>query len=160
MEYLKIAEDFGKIIWPYKNKLKITDIMLFGSVAYGKKDPLDLDLLVLHYNEKLDNFQEIAESKEIEDSKKLEYLSNKLNGESNILKIIQRTSIMQLISLNKFNTKFMNTYFFTNHEYRKKWEEKNSDPEFLKKIFNHGLLYNPETQKYNIPALQKYNPKN
>lgn len=170
MEYLKIAENFGKIIWPYKNKLKITDLMLFGSVAYGKKNPKDLDLLVLHYSPLFEEFQEIAESNKIEDSKKLAYLSNKLNGESNILNLIKGTSIEELILQNKFNTKFMDIDFFTNQEYRKKWRKKNykipNKPElmlpgetFEECIFKRGLLYNQKTQKYDIPALQKYNPK-
>ena len=173
MEYLKIAEDFGKKIWPYINKIKIADIMLYGSVAYGKKNPTDLDLLVLHYNELLDNFQEIAESKKIGDSKKLIDLSNKLNGEINLMEVLQESNIKKLISQNKFNTKFMNISFFTNSEYRTKWKErdlkthehaksshKKEGETFEECIFMQGLLYNQETQKYDVPALQKYNPKN
>ena len=172
MEYLKIAENFGKIIWPYKDKLKIADIMLFGSVAYGKPNPSDLDLLVLHYSPLFEEFQEIAESKKIEDSKKLVYLSNKLNGASNILNLIRGTSIEGLILQNKFNTKFMNISFFTNPEYKNKWRGENlkihghqkpkarlNGETFERCIFRQGRLYNQETQKYDTPALQKYNSK-
>ncbi|MEK6844665.1 MAG: hypothetical protein AABX44_00225 [Nanoarchaeota archaeon] len=172
MEYLKIAEEFGEKIWPYKNKCNIEDIMLFGSVAYGKKNPTDLDILFLHYSEKLESFQDIAETK-TNDLGKLTKLAELFNREMNILKIIQETSIMQLVYLNKFNTKFMDISFFTNQEYKNKWKEKNlkiyghkkskarlNGETFEECIFRQGLLYNQETQKYDIPALQKYNPKN
>ena len=172
MEYLKIAENFGKTVYLYKDKLKIADLMLFGSVAYGKKNPTDLDILVLHYSEKFENFQDIAETK-TNNLEKLTKLAEFFNGEINIQQIIQETSIMQLISLNKFNTKYMNIKFFTNQEYKKKWKEKDLEIYRHKKlkarlpgetfeecIFRQGLLYNQETQKYDIPALEKYNPKN
>ena len=45
---LEAAIEFGIKIWPYKEELKIEDIMLFGSVALGKENPRDLDMLLLH----------------------------------------------------------------------------------------------------------------
>lgn len=170
MEYLKIAEEFGKRIWPYKNQLKFEDLMLFGSVAYCKENPTDLDILVLHYNEKLENFQDTAESK-INDLEKLTKLNELFNEEINLLGLIQGTSIEKLISQNKFNVKYMDIKFFTDNEYRKKWREKNlktygltpkarlPGETFDEAIFRQGLLYNQGTQKYDLPALQKYNFK-
>jgi len=63
----------------------------------------------------------------------------------------------------------MDISFFTNQEYKEKWKEKDlkvhghekskarlNDETFEECIFRQGLLYNQETQKYDIPALQKY----
>lgn len=168
MEYLKIAEDFAIKIWPYKDKLKIEDIMLFGSVAYGKKDPSDLDLLVLHQNKIFEEFQDIANSK-IEDTNKLIELSRRLSKEMDLLTILEGTTIEKLIFKNKFNVKYMDIKFFTDNEYRKKWKEKDKGisrleiqkaqfpgEAFWECMFRQGLLYNQETLKYDIPALQKY----
>ena len=168
MEYLKIAEKFGKIVYQYKDKLEIADIMLFGSVAYGKKNPTDLDILVLHYSEKFENFQDIVGTK-TNDLEKLTKLSEFFSGEIDILEIMQETPIMQLVSLNKFNTKYMDIKFFTNQGYKEEWREKNlkihgnkkskarlNGETFEECIFRQGLLYNQETQKYDVPALQKY----
>ncbi len=156
MKYLKIAENFGKKIWPYKDKLKIIDILLFGSTISREKNPADLDLLILHYSEKLENFQKIAESK-IDDLEKLSKLAEILNKEINLINLLQGTSIERLISQNKFNVKYMDIKFFTDGEYQNNWKEKNSDPEFFKNIFSKGLLYNQDTQKYDLQASQKYN---
>jgi len=155
MEYLKIAEKFGKIVYQYKDKLEIADLMLFGSVADGKKDPADLDMLVLHYSEKFERFQNIAETK-TNDLEKLTKLSEFFNGELDILKIIQETSIMQLVSLNKFNTKYMNIKFFTDEIYRNDWNRQNTGVNFAKTIFEQGFLWNHQNQKYDVPAKQKY----
>src|SRR3989344_153741 len=110
MEYLKIAEDFAIKIWPYKNKLKLEDIMLFGSVAYEKKDPSDLDLLILHKNEILEEFQDVANSK-IEDIDKLRELSRRLNKEIDLLALLESTTIEKLIFKNKFNIKYLDIGF-------------------------------------------------
>ena len=160
MEYLKIAENFGKTVYLYKDKLKIADLMLFGSVAYGKKNPTDLDILVLHYSEKFENFQDIAETKtKTNNLEKLTKLAEFFNGEIDILKIMQETPIMQLVSLNKFNTKYMDIKFFTDELYRNNWNRQNIDANFAKNIFGQGFLWNPQNKKYDIPALQKYNLK-
>ena len=123
MNYLEIAEDFTKRIWPYKNKLKIKDIMLYGSVAYGKNNPSDLDLLILHQSEKLEKFQEIANSK-VEDVEKLIELSRRLNEEIDLLSVMNGTMANKLIFENKFNVKYIDIKFFTDNEYRKNWKER------------------------------------
>ena len=168
MEYLKIAEDFAIKIWPYKNKFKLEDIMLFGSVAYEKKDPSDLDLLILHKNEILEEFQDVANSK-IEDIDKLRELSRRLNKEIDLLALLESTTIEKLIFKNKFNIKYLDIGFFTDHEYKNKWIKRNKelcnlerrkamlpDETFEECIFRQGLLYNQKTQKYDILSLQKY----
>src|SRR3989344_9572873 len=170
MEYLKIAEEFGEKIWPHRNKLKIEDIILFGSVAYGKENPSDLDLLIMHYNRILEDFQDIADSK-LNDLEKLVKLSKSLNGEINLLQLLKGSLTENLIARNKFNTRYMDISFFTNQEYKEKWKEKDlkiyghkkskvrlEGETFEECIFRQGLLWNCFTQKYDIPALQKYNP--
>lgn len=168
MEYLDIAKDFAERIWPYKEKLKIEDIMLFGSVAYGKKNPSDLDLLILHYNEKLERFQDIANSN-IEDVKKLIKLSHILEKEVNLLGILSGTMTEKLIFKNKFNVKYMDVKFFTDETYKNEWLGKNKkiskksnlfpNETFIETIFREGKLYNQKTCEYDILLLQRYNPK-
>src|SRR3989344_6793002 len=129
MEYLKIAEEFGEKIWPHRNKLKIEDIILFGSVAYGKENPSDLDLLIMHYNRILEDFQDIADSK-LNDLEKLVKLSKSLNGEINLLQLLKGSLTENLIAHNKFNTKYMNIKFFTEESYRNNWNRQNIDQNF------------------------------
>jgi predicted nucleotidyltransferase len=174
MEYLQIAEEFAKIVWPYKENIKIKDIMLFGSVAYKKQNPSDLDILLLHYNKIFDDFQRVANSKKIKYITKFYMLSKHFQKDINLLKVFQGTSIEKLISQNKFNVKYMNIKFFTNDSYKSAWIKKDMEihknqvpksrigtENFEDAIFRQGLLWNYITEKYDIPARKKYipNPK-
>ncbi len=154
---LSTAEEFGRIIWPLKTKLKIEGIMLYGSVARGKLNPNDLDLLIIHKNKILDKFQSIITSKNR--PKNAYYLLIKLSKllkDNKIVKILQGTSVEKAIKKNLFNTNYLNIKYFNEEKYRKKWNNQNKNPNFLSNIFSYGLLWNPKTKKYNISAKQKY----
>ncbi len=173
MEYLKIAENFAKKIWPYKEITKIRDIMLFGSVAYGKQNPNDIDLLLLHHSEIFEVFQDISESKKTADLEKLTIISNMFKRKGiDLSKIFEKTKVIELISKNKFNIKYMDIDFFRDNNYKRQWTKKNKEKhkkrnikkrlpgeEFEDTIFRQGLLWNPETRKYDIKANKKYNPR-
>ena len=173
MEYLQIAEEFARIVWKHKEKLEVKNLMLFGSVAYGKQNPSDIDLLVLHYSKILENFQDFAESKETKDLEKLAILSEMFNKENiNLLKMFKETESLKLISENKFNLKYMNIKFFEEENYRNAWIEKDrkihghDTPRdrihgitFEEEIFGQGLLWNPLTEKYDVPSNKKYSLK-
>jgi len=166
--FIEVAEEFGKKIWPVKNKLKIKDLMLYGSLTYKKRNPHDVDMLILHSSKILEKFQDIADSK-IADSKKLIILSRILRKKLNLIKIFEGSQTKELIDSRKFNIKFMNIKFFTNKYYKIKWIKRNlrlhgnkkkkarlSGETFEECIFRQGLLWNPKTQEYDIPALKKY----
>lgn len=171
-ELMKTAEEFAKIFWSIKNKIKIEDIMIFGSLAYGKSNPNDIDALLLHYNPIFDSFQNFADRKDISATKKLIILDELFKEQGGLTFLFRDTSVEELVLKNKFNLKYMNILFFKDEKYRKLWVEKNrkniilQDPnklklrlpgeEFEHAIFRQGLLYNPKTQKYDIPATTKY----
>ena len=163
---MKIAEDFGNILWPKRNILDIKDLMLFGSVAYGGINPKDLDVLILHGSTLLERFQEIAYSK-IPDSEKLSRLSNQLKEKIDLIKLLRGTQIEKLICENRFNSYYMHTSFFNNEIYREEWILRNrkhsqkQKGEFSKKpfeetIFEQGLLWNPKNKRYDLPAQERY----
>lgn len=167
-DLLSVAEEFGRIIWPYKKDLEIKDLMLFGSLTYKKDNLRDVDILILHSNYIFEEFQEIADSN-MQDSQKLKILSKKLEHKVNLPKILEGTSVIQLITENKFNAKYMDVKFFTDLNYRKLWIERDTKihghkrprlrlegERFEDTIFRQGLLWNSQTQKYDLPANQKY----
>src|SRR3972149_9857249 len=162
---LEAAIEFGIKIWPYKEELKIEDIMLFGSVALGKENPRDLDMLLLHSNRLFDEFQSTAKSKCIEDKEKLRILAEKMKEKVDLLAILRETKIMSLIDSNLFNLNYMCVDFFRNESYRKTWKEQDlaahqeavpkereKGEEFEDAMFRQGLLWNAKTSAYDIPA--------
>lgn len=169
MEYLQIAEDFAKKIWKVKEKANLNDIMLFGSLTYGKSNPRDIDLMILHKNPLLDKFQFEIIDKEIPDIKKMFILSNILGKDIDLEKIIVNTPIPELLKKGLFNTKYLNINFFTDKEYKTRWIKNNEEHHdrtitkahignetFEECVFRQGKLWNPNTEKYDIPAKTKY----
>lgn len=172
MYYLEIAEKLAKNIWPIREKIKLVDLMLYGSLTYGKKNPNDIDLLLLHKNPLLDKFQFETIDEKIDDIQKFFILSRLLGKSINLEEIIKKINAKELIEKNLLHTKYMNLAFFSDNNYKKKWLENNQKhPDYsIKKnridnetfeecIFRQGKLWNKETGKYDIPALSKYNPK-
>ncbi len=169
MNYLNTAENFAKKIWELKEKANLKDIMLFGSLTYGKPNPRDIDIMILHENPLLDKFQFEIIDKKISDIQKMFILSEILGKKIDLEKIIVNTNIKELIEKGLFNTKYMNVNFFTNNEYKSKWIKNNEEyhdrtitkahignETFEECIFRQGKLWNPFTQKYDIPAKTKY----
>jgi len=169
MDYMQISENFAKTIWPLKEEANLIDIMLFGSLTYKKQNPRDIDILLLHKNTLLDKFQFEVIDKDISDIEKLSILSNMLGEKVNLSRIISDTSIKKLLEKGLFNTKYLNVDFFTDKEYRDKWIKNNGENHdrtihkahignetFEECIFRQGKLWNPLTEKYDIPAKEKY----
>ena len=169
MNYLEIAEKLAENIWPIKEKIKLIDIMLYGSLAYGKKDPHDIDLLILHENPILDKFQFETIDKKIPNLQKCFVLSKLLGEDINLEEIIEKIEARELIENNLFQTKYMNIDFFSDEIYKRKWVENDrkhhdqsikknriDNETFEESIFRQGKLWNSEEKKYNIPAFSKY----
>src|SRR3989344_8021477 len=110
---LSVAEEFGRVIWPLKNKLKLEDIMLHGSVARGSSNPSDLDLLIIHQNKILDKFHSIITSKNSSNRGYDELIIlSKLLGDNKIIEILRGTSVEDLIKRGLFQTNYLNTKYF------------------------------------------------
>lgn len=170
--YLVIAEDFAKIIWPHKRFFKLDDILLYGSVAKGKENPLDIDLLIIHHSDLLNQFQSFFNSKNLEDIQKLIIFSRVLREESekrnlikklfykapNLIELLDRTDIQRMIYKDKFNTKYLDTRIIKDKIRINDWKAENStkNGDFLNDIFSYGKLWNPKSEKYDIPGNQKY----
>jgi len=128
----------------------------FERITNREENPDDIDMLVIHQNLVLDWFQEKSRNNGFpSDIKTLEELSKRLK-EVNLIEILHGTEIERAIMEGKFQTYCMNSKYFTSEDYRKRWDLQNEDSEFSKKILLDGLLWNPKTQKYDIPALTKY----
>ncbi|HKL24545.1 MAG TPA: hypothetical protein VJ912_04365 [Candidatus Nanoarchaeia archaeon] len=166
MDYMKIAEKFGKNIWSVKNKINLNDLLLYGSVIKGKDNPKDIDLLVLHNNSVLDRFHFETMYKEIPNKEKYFILANLLKKQVNIEKIISDKEIQKTIEKNILHPQYLNVSFFHDKEYREKWKKHNKvnkihkvdeQRNFLNEIFEQGKLWNPETEKYDLNMGSKYN---
>ena len=165
IKLISIAEEFGEIIWPVKEKLNVEDLTLFGSLTYGKRNPRDIDMLIIHYNPLLDKFHEEVENKKFKNGQEAFLsLSNSLKS-IDLIKLFKETNIEKLIKKDLFQTVYMNIKYFTDEKYKKDWKEKNQkahtkarlDPLFFEeRIFKQGLLWNPLSNKYDIPAKTKY----
>ena len=169
MDYQKVAEEFGKRIWKIKDSIALKDILLYGSVLDEKKNPNDIDLLILHENPLLDKFHFETMYKNISNQEKYLALSKLLKEQTNLEEVLSDPEIKETIKNNKLHPQYMNTSFFNNEEYRKKWKNYNNfhkphhkynQEKFLGHIFNHGKLWNPVTEKYDLNAGLKYkNPE-
>lgn len=169
MDYKEVAEKFGKMIWPEKDKIKLADIVLYGSVLENKKNPNDIDLLILHQNPLLDEFHFKTMYQKISNQKKYSILSELLKKQINLGKVLSDPGIKKTIREDILHPQYMNTLFFSDEKYRKKWKNHNDfnkphkkfeKEEFLEQVFNQGKLWNPLTEKYDFPAHIKYQIQN
>ncbi|MFH1801589.1 MAG: hypothetical protein ABH804_02020 [archaeon] len=155
-QFMSSAEELAKIIWPIKNNIKLVDLVLRGSVARKVQNPVDLDMIIIHSNQCLDEFQDLLREKKFTTPQEAFYYLVQITKEGiDLSRLFAGSSIEKLISKNLFHTSYMNTKYFTDLEYKKKWDSKNK-PEFLKSIFSEGILWNPATKKYDIQISRKY----
>lgn len=171
---IQSAEEFAKLIWPIKDKIKVRDLILRGSVAraisdqtdetylYGRpispeKEVLDLDLVILHENPGFDTFQDLMRNKRYRTSVEAFNDIKRLVKEVDLVNLLKGTSIEELIKKSLFHTSYMNTNYFTNANYRKRWDNQNN-PGFAQAALSEGLLWDPQTKDYSIRACNKYNP--
>jgi len=169
----EIIIELGKIVWPLKEELKLEDLMLYGSVSYKKENPRDIDLMVLHQNIQLESFIPISKSKEIMDIEKLLFLQKILGNNIPLIKRLQNTKTLELVNQNLLNLNYLNIRYFSDLDYRNYWNKLDSsfhhsppsprrfeNETFLQCIFRQGLLWNPNSEKYVLPASEKYDLKN
>jgi|SRR3989339_90932 len=161
LQYLiKTSEEFASKIYPLRDNLEIDDLLLFGSVAKGKNDPKDIDMMVIHHSSLLEEFKiEFADRKDISDIEKFSKLRSKLLSRGIDIQIeLNGTAALDLVTKNLFDLTYMHKDFFTNQEYRSMWRKINCNPNpnFDKETFEYGVLWNPATEKYDIPANQRY----
>ena len=156
---LNAASEFAESIWPFREELKIEDMMLFGSVARREKNPSDLDILLIHRNHLFDSFKFHIADKAIPDSEKYSLLLEMLNGTGEKLKkALEETKAERLIAENALNANYINSRFFNDETYRRMWRDQSckENPRFDFEIFQNGMLWNPETGRFGIKASTKY----
>ena len=158
-EYLlEASEEFAKIIWPIRNRLKIIDLILYGSVAKKSSNPHDVDLLIIHNNHLVDDFNKKLLAKKFLDINE-EIKALKEISDIDFLDMFKNSKTGHLISKNLFHTSYMNSLYFKNKDYKEKWNKQNKDPHFARNILRDGFVWNNTTKKYDIPALSKYKIK-
>ena len=149
------AEEFGRIIWPYRKDISILDLMLFGSTADKKQNPSDVDVLIIHTSPKLDRFYERDKKKEFKSSSEALKALDSIFG-LNLPKLFKSTKVEYLIERGLFHTAYIQDRYFRDTAYKINWDELNENPNFLKNIISQGVLCNPKTEKYDIKASTKY----
>ena len=151
----EISRDFANLVWPHREEVNLEDIMLYGSVAKKAPNPKDIDLMLIHHNPLLDLFVETALRKDIQDYEKLIKLKKLFKGKLD-LGFLDGTNVERIVRGNKLNLNYINKEYFSNPEYRKKWNSINRDPNFIRDIIEYGLLWNPDSREYDLSASKKY----
>jgi predicted nucleotidyltransferase len=148
------AEEFGRIIWPMKKQLRVTDLMLYGSVAKRNQSPNDIDLLIIHNNPLADIFYFRMRNKGfLNINEELEFLRGSLGVDFG--ELFRNSKAGELIQRNLFHTSYMNETYFGNSDYRKGWDCQ-ANPKFARDILGYGFLWNGKSERYDLPAREKY----
>lgn len=169
LEYaLAAAEEFGDRLRSKRDLLKIDDLMIFGSAVRGKQEPKDIDLLLIHNSDILQEFQDqYQDRKDLKDTEKLMALGQLMGRAGvNLFEIVSGTRVMDLIEKGLFNLGYMGGRFFTDQAYNTQWRARNIGVhgeteevvKFAENIFREGRLFNWETGRYDSKASDKYNP--
>ncbi|MBS3073913.1 hypothetical protein J4447_00485 [Candidatus Pacearchaeota archaeon] len=154
---MEAAREFATRICPIRGVLQIEDLMLFGSVAKKRNSPADLDLLVIHNNPIFDRFKELGLRRDVEDLQKYATLAGWLNQSGvDLFQVLRGSRAEQLITWGIFNLSYLNKKFFTSQEYREWIRQFNKNPDFEANIFSYGLLWNPQTARYDLSAHSRY----
>lgn len=156
-DLIKTAEKFGRIIWPIKRILNVDDLMLFGGLVSRKPVTKDVDLLVIHHNPKFDLFEDSIKRMEYKSPEEALQAVYSLFNEEKLKERLNGTEPENLALQGLFQTIYMNNKYFQDGLYKRKWDSQNANPQFSRNIFRKGKLWNPRTQKYDIPAKTKYN---
>lgn len=153
--FVETAEEFAVIVYPIKDKIKVVDLMMRGSVARKVPNPLDLDMMILHENFNLDEFQRLLRNKVFQTDQEAFYNLQRYLKEINVVEMLGKTRINNLVERGLFHTSYMSTIYFKDGAYKENWDMQN-DFEFARIAFSEGLLWNPETKHYDIPAKTRY----
>ena len=167
LEYaIETAKELANRIKNNRRILCIEDLMLFGSTCRGKRNPKDLDLMIIHNSDVLEEFQINYQNSNISDSEKLVFLSRMLEAKGiNLSEIVKGTRAMNLINLGLLNLGYIGTRFFRDSSYKAEWRRRNIEAHkdkrphsFEEEIFREGLLFDWNKCEYSLPAIDKYNP--
>lgn len=151
---LEASEEFGKIIWPIRKDLRVNQLVLYGSVSRAEPTPTDVDLLVIHRNQKFDLFQNKLRAGEFHsDAEALKSLEGSLG--INLTARLSQSKVRILISQGLFHTAYINEFYFTDQSYKKRWDQQNR-PGFSRSIISEGVMWNKKTEHYDIPAKKRY----
>ncbi|MEK6828705.1 MAG: hypothetical protein AABY15_01140 [Nanoarchaeota archaeon] len=153
--FVEAAEEFAEIVWPIRDKIKVGDLMMIGSVARKVPNPIDLDMMILHENPGLDEFQRLLRSKIFFTDQEAFHSLQRYLKEANIIELLEKTRTNHLVARGLFHTSYINTAYFRDGDYKWRWDTQNS-PEFARIAFSEGMLWNPETKHYDIPAKTRY----
>ena len=156
MKLISIAEEFGEKISSLMGKINVRDLMLFGSLARGKNNAYDIDILIIHNNVKLEKFSELMKKGEFSSPEEAFLYLNAAIPELNLMEQFQKKRIRKIIKEGLLQTSYMKLSYFSDSKYFSFWNSLNMNPNFAINIFPEGKLYNPKTGKYDISAISKY----
>jgi predicted nucleotidyltransferase len=151
--FMKIAKDIAKPIFKIKH---IEDVMLYGSLARNEL-ATDIDLMLIGDSKFLD----LINCKSFTEEYSLIPNSTKLTTQFKLrlAKIIKNNDLLRYHGQDIADLHFLDSKFFSDFEYRIDLFKKLSyqDPFFFyHAIMRDGLLYNQDSERFNIPARSKY----
>lgn len=159
MKHIDIAREFGKYCYCRKNVYNIIDIVLFGSVAKKHLNPKDIDIMLIHENPVFEKIQNLHGKDNFSNDIQRLHLIDKMLQDQNypsIKEVMKNNVIAEAISKNILNLRYLNKNFFHDKIYYEGEILRNVDPKFFDNIFEYALLWNPDTENYDIPIKNKY----
>ncbi|MEM4637770.1 MAG: nucleotidyltransferase domain-containing protein [Candidatus Woesearchaeota archaeon] len=159
MKHIDIAREFGKYCYSKKNDYDIIDIVLFGSVAKKHLNPKDIDIMLIHENPVFEKLQNLHGKDYFSNDIQRFHLIDKMLQDHNypsIKEVMKNNVIAEAISKNILNLRYLNKNFFHDKIYYEEEILRNIDPKFFDNIFEYALLWNPNTENYDIPIKNKY----
>ena len=159
MNHISVSKEVGKYCHSNRNVYDILDTVLFGSVAKNIPNPKDVDILVIHNNSAFDKVQKIHDNDGcVDDIQRFQLLDKILQEHDypSVKGVMSNNVIADAISRNLLNLRYLHKNFFHDTNYFADEISRNMDPKFFDNLFDYGLLWNPDSERYDIPINKKY----
>ncbi len=159
MDLSIVARKFAGYVARRKNVFDIDDIVLYGSLAEGVANPGDVDIMLVHHNPVFEKIQQLrGEDGCSNDFQRVALVEEGLlsAGYPSIAGLLETPELLEAISLGVLNVVYLHRSFFTDLRYRVKAIRANENPRFYYNVFTGGLLWNSESQEFELPASQRY----
>jgi predicted nucleotidyltransferase len=161
MDYRAISKEFAEFCYSRKQTYGIQNIVLYGSLAMGKQNPNDIDVMLIHSNPAFEKMQLLrGQDKCRNDIERVNLLDKLLadNGYPSFKDQINSSpNILQAIALEVLDINFLGADFSRDKASFIKAKSLFPDPTFFKDhLFKHGLIWNPESKDYDIPMASRY----
>ncbi len=164
--HLKVAAKFARRMWSQRSLLKIEDLMLYGSVARGTAtEESDVDVLAIH------DGNTAFEAIQSMDKRKMKQIGSNFEKYRIFLEILKAHGydagdilddplLVEFMRRDLLNVQALDKRFFSDPSYRDRCIKATKTPSVYDEIFSYGLLWDPATELYSMPARSKYQVKN